>query len=111
MGICTIEKKQVGSHQRQVASFLQFFGSSPLPPVGANFGTGRFHEMISTRQLPMGADHCPWGGHTDRIVCNIHEEVCHYSFREEIYFCYLYPMSSNNTTVYSAVSLIYCIWL
>ena len=27
-----------------------------------------------TRQLPMGAGHCPWGGYTDRIVCNIHGE-------------------------------------
>ena len=31
---------------------------------------------LFTRQLPMGAGYCPWGGHTDRIVCNIHEEVC-----------------------------------
>ncbi len=22
----------------------------------------------------MGAGHCPWGGYTDRIVCNIHTE-------------------------------------
>ncbi len=29
----------------------------------------------NTRQLPMGAGHCPWGGYTDRIVCNIHGEV------------------------------------
>ncbi len=28
-----------------------------------------------TRQLPMGAGHCPWGGYTDQIVCNIHGEV------------------------------------
>ncbi len=27
----------------------------------------------NTRQLPMGAGHCPWGGYTDQIVCNIHE--------------------------------------
>ena len=27
-----------------------------------------------TRQLPMGAGHCPWGGYTDWIVCNIHGE-------------------------------------
>ena len=25
-----------------------------------------------TRQLPMGAGHGPWGGYTDRIVCNIY---------------------------------------
>ncbi len=31
------------------------------------------NNMI-TRQLPMGAGHCPWGGYTDRIVCNIHGE-------------------------------------
>ncbi len=24
-----------------------------------------------TRQLPMGAGHCQWGGFTDRNVCNI----------------------------------------
>ncbi len=28
---------------------------------------------LSTRQLPMGAGHCPWGGYTDQIVCNTHE--------------------------------------
>ncbi len=28
-----------------------------------------------TRQLPMGAGHCQWGGYTDRNVCNIHGEV------------------------------------
>ncbi len=28
-------------------------------------------EVYVTRQLPMGAGHCPWGGYTDRIVCNI----------------------------------------
>ncbi len=28
-----------------------------------------------TRQLPIGAGHCPWGGHTDRNTCNIHWEV------------------------------------
>ncbi len=28
-----------------------------------------------TRQLPMGAGHCPWGGHTDWNVSNIHGEV------------------------------------
>ncbi len=33
---------------------------------------GRNH--VITRQLPMGAGHCPWGGYTDRIVCNIHGE-------------------------------------
>ncbi len=22
----------------------------------------------------MGAGHCPWGGYTDRIVCNVHGE-------------------------------------
>ena len=27
-----------------------------------------------TRQLPVGAGQCPWGGYTDRIVCNIHGE-------------------------------------
>ncbi len=27
-----------------------------------------------TRQLPMGAGHCQWGGYTDGNVCNIHEE-------------------------------------
>ncbi len=28
-----------------------------------------------TRQLPIGAGHCPWGGHTDWNECNIHVEV------------------------------------
>ena len=28
----------------------------------------------NTRQLPMGAGHCPWDGYTDWIVCNIHGE-------------------------------------
>ena len=27
---------------------------------------------VNTRQLPMGAGYCQWGGYTDRIVCNIH---------------------------------------
>ncbi len=27
--------------------------------------------VLMTRQLPMGAGHCPWGGYTDRIVCNM----------------------------------------
>ena len=39
---------------------------------------------IITRQLPMGADHCPLGGYTDRIVCNIHGEehlVSRYLFK------------------------------
>ena len=27
-----------------------------------------------TRQLPMGAGHCQWGGYTDGNVCNIHGE-------------------------------------
>ncbi len=31
--------------------------------------------QYKTRQLPMGAGHCPWGGYTDQIVCNIHGEV------------------------------------
>ncbi len=26
---------------------------------------------LITRQLPMGAGHCQWGGFTDRNVCNI----------------------------------------
>ncbi len=28
-----------------------------------------------TRQLSIGAGYCPWGGYTDRIVCNIHGEI------------------------------------
>ncbi len=28
-----------------------------------------------TRQLPMGAGYCPWGGDTDRIVCNAHRSI------------------------------------
>ncbi len=28
-----------------------------------------------TRQLSIGAGHCPWGGYTDQNVCNIHGEV------------------------------------
>ena len=32
-------------------------------------------SKYTTRHLPMGAGHCPWGGYTDRNVCNIHEDV------------------------------------
>ncbi len=28
--------------------------------------------MDSTRQLPMGAGHCQWGGLTDQNICNIY---------------------------------------
>ncbi len=28
----------------------------------------------NTRQLPMGAGHCQWGGFTDQNVCNIQRE-------------------------------------
>ncbi len=28
-------------------------------------------DHLSTRQLPMGAGHCPWGGYADQIICNI----------------------------------------
>ena len=31
-------------------------------------------SKYQTRQLPMGAGHCPWGRYTDRIVCNIHRD-------------------------------------
>ena len=33
------------------------------------------HAYTDTRLLRFGACHCPWGGYTDRIVCNIHGEV------------------------------------
>ena len=29
-------------------------------------------QQYMTRQLPIGAGHCQWGGCTDRNVCNIH---------------------------------------
>ncbi len=32
-----------------------------------------FKQFI-TRQLPMGAGHCQWGGFTDQNVCNIQRE-------------------------------------
>ncbi len=32
-------------------------------------------KQCFTRQLPIGAGHCPWGGHTDWNGCNIHGEV------------------------------------
>ncbi len=36
-----------------------------------------------TRQLPMGAGHCPWSRYTDRIVCDIHGEVqTHLNYRQ-----------------------------
>ncbi len=28
-----------------------------------------------TRQLPIGAGHCQWGGLTDRNICNIHGDA------------------------------------
>ncbi len=28
-------------------------------------------QECKTRQLPIGAGHCQWGGFTDRNVCNI----------------------------------------
>ncbi len=28
-----------------------------------------------TRQMPIGADHCQWGGLTNRNICNIHGEA------------------------------------
>ncbi len=31
-----------------------------------------FHVQSNTRQLPMGAGHCQWGGLTDRNICNIY---------------------------------------
>ncbi len=31
-------------------------------------------QQDKTRQLPMGAGHCQFGGFTDRNVCNIHGE-------------------------------------
>ena len=34
----------------------------------------RKDPIFHTRQLPMGAGHCPWGGFTDWNVCNIHRE-------------------------------------
>ncbi len=36
---------------------------------------GKFLRKYYTRQLAIGAGHCPWGGCTDQIVCNIHGEV------------------------------------
>ena len=33
------------------------------------------YTILHTHQLPIGAGHCQWGGHTDRNVCNIHGEV------------------------------------
>ncbi len=30
---------------------------------------------FKTRQLPIGAGHCQWGGCTDRNVCNIHGDA------------------------------------
>ncbi len=38
-------------------------------------------EYVITRQLPMGAGYCPWGGHTDWNGCNIHGEV-HLALRD-----------------------------
>ena len=32
-------------------------------------------DNFLTRQLPIGAGHCQWGGFTDRNVCNIHGEA------------------------------------
>ena len=32
-------------------------------------------DNILTRQLPMGAGHCQWGGLTGRNVCNIHGDA------------------------------------
>ena len=42
----------------------------------------RFYQVVQdlsvkcwTRQLPMEAGHCPWGGYTDRILCNVDRQV------------------------------------
>ncbi len=36
---------------------------------------GKFVGNIWTRQLPMGAGDCQWGGLTDQNVCNIHGDA------------------------------------